>query len=424
MGGGQGHALACLRFLLRCAMGRDRTTRLTHHHYGGNRFPAQSDPRFGSDTASPSGSSDTSELEELTEIWPYAAPISYRAGAERQQGLLPVSGLIVGSVVLGGLVAAGWHSWQFVAPMLQDPAPPQFEEAVRSASSLPQVATSAQPEAKTEREDTTGPMQAGQRGQVTEPLGLYLRSEPNPDAGVLGGVVRGEIVTVLELTSDGEWQRVRRELNDTEGWVKSGYLGPVDPNAPTAVAQTPAPTESTTTASASGTHTVVEPLGLFLRSAPDADADRLGGIVQGEAVTLLSTSSDGQWQRVRRELDGTEGWVKAGNLDAASTGSSQPSSSRRQPSQAAAPATPDPNLRSSSDRGDIFTYSAGSQARVMSPIGLALRAEPGQEGSYVGGIPVNEVVQVLGVSSDGQWQKVRRQGGQEGWVKAGNLGPE
>lgn len=264
-------------------------------------------------------------------------------------------------------------------------------------------------------------MAAGQRGQVIEPLGLYLRSEPNGNAAILGGIVVGERVMVLELGPNQEWQRVRRELNGSEGWVKSGYLGPVDPNAPAAVAQTPNPQERQQTASA-GTHRVNEPLGLYLRSAPAADANRLGGIVQGEAVTLLETSADGQWQRVRRELNGSEGWVKAGNLNAVGSSGAAPANPR--PAAAQAPAPPDPNLRSSSTGGDLFTYSAGSQARVMSPIGLALRAEPMAEGTYVGGIPVNEVVQVLGVSNDGRWQKVRRLSGQEGWVKAGNLGPE
>lgn len=361
------------------------------------------------------------------EIWPHAAPISYR-GDQRTHGAFPVSGLIVGSVVLGGVVAASWQIWQFFLPMLKDPEPPQFQEAVLSGPTQPQVAPpAAAPEPESDPEPgAAGPMAAGQRGQVIEPLGLYLRTEPNAEAGILGGIVVGERVRVLELSADREWQRVRRELNDTEGWVKSGYLGPVDPNAPEAVAQTPDPQSPPTQASA-GTHRVNEPLGLYLRSAPTADANRLGGIVQGEAVTLLETSADGQWQRVRRELDGSEGWVKGGNLStASSSGGSAASAPSRdpQPQTAAAPATPDPNLRSTSTNGDLFTYSAGSQARVMSPIGLALRAEPTASGTYVGGIPVNEVIQVLGVSSDGQWQKVRRQGGQEGWVKAGNLGPE
>ncbi len=358
------------------------------------------------------------------EIWPHGAPISYRAGQEWRRSVFPVGGLIIGSVVLGGLVAAGWHLWQFVSPMLENPDPPQFQEAVRPTATQPQVATPipSDPSPESDPEPgAEGPMAAGQRGQVIEPLGLYLRSAPNADAGILGGIVVGERVTVLELSANQEWQRVRRELNGSEGWVKAGYLGAVDPNAPEAVAQTPDPQEQQQTASA-GTHRVSEPLGLYLRSAPDADADRLGGIVQGEAVTLLETSADGQWQRVRRELSGAEGWVKAGNLNAFGNSGSAPANP--QPATAQAPATPDPNLQSSASNGDLFTYSAGNQARVMSPIGLALRAEPTAEGTYVGGIPVNEVIQVLGVSSDGQWQKVRRRSGQEGWVKAGNLGPE
>jgi SH3-like domain-containing protein len=61
---------------------------------------------------------------------------------------------------------------------------------------------------------------------------------------------------------------------------------------------------------------------------------------------------------------------------------------------------------------------------VIEPIGLALRATPEREGTYIGGVPMNEVVTVLGLSEDGRWQRIRRQNGQEGWVRAGNLAQE
>jgi hypothetical protein len=59
---------------------------------------------------------------------------------------------------------------------------------------------------------------------------------------------------------------------------------------------------------------VIEPIGLAIRSQPAAEGTYQGGIVVGETVTVLAYSADGLWQRVRRELNGQEGWVRAGNL--------------------------------------------------------------------------------------------------------------
>ncbi|NJK61491.1 MAG: SH3 domain-containing protein [Synechococcaceae cyanobacterium SM2_3_1] len=67
---------------------------------------------------------------------------------------------------------------------------------------------------------------------------------------------------------------------------------------------------------------------------------------------------------------------------------------------------------------------AGERGRVLVPVGLAIRSQPNLDASRVGGVPVNEVITVLQVTADGRWQRIRRQNGQEGWVKAGNLGPE
>lgn len=53
--------------------------------------------------------------------------------------------------------------------------------------------------------------------------------------------------------------------------------------------------------------------GLSLRAEPSQDSSRLGGIDYNAEVTVLGMSADGTWQQIRLE-DGTEAWVKAGNL--------------------------------------------------------------------------------------------------------------
>jgi hypothetical protein len=253
-------------------------------------------------------------------------------------GSFPFGTLMALSLSVGAVAALGWQAWQFIAPLLAPPAVPQFPRAVRveplpRPTSLP-FSPSARP---TQREsppavgslDSTA-FPPGSRGRVIEPLGLAIRSKPSVEGAYQGGIGAGEIVTVLEYSADGRWQRVRRELNGQEGWVRAGNLGPVE----------------------------------------------------GAAVSSVPLSA----------TSGVE-----------STPNSTPSPIRPLVETSLAP---------------------GERGRVIEPIGLALRATPDREGAYIGGVPMNEVVEVLEYSADGRWQRIRRQNGQEGWVRAGNLAQE
>lgn len=53
--------------------------------------------------------------------------------------------------------------------------------------------------------------------------------------------------------------------------------------------------------------------GLSLRSEPSLEADRIGGVDYNEEVLVLEMSDDKVWEKIRLE-DGTEAWVKAGNV--------------------------------------------------------------------------------------------------------------
>ncbi len=52
--------------------------------------------------------------------------------------------------------------------------------------------------------------------------------------------------------------------------------------------------------------------GLNLRESPSRDAARVGGVDRNSSITVLEESPDHQWQRIRLESSGQEGWVKAG----------------------------------------------------------------------------------------------------------------
>ena len=146
----------------------------------------------------------------------------------------------------------------------------------------------------------------GDRGRVVWPSGLAVRPEPRDGIRQIDGIPFNEVVTILESSEDGRWQRVRRNATGTEGWVKAGNIAALttSPNSPESVA---APT-------ASYRGRVIWRQGLAIRVEPRNRAAQIDGIPYSEVVTILNTSSDGRWLRIRRDVTGTVGWVKAGNI--------------------------------------------------------------------------------------------------------------
>jgi cytoskeletal protein RodZ len=55
--------------------------------------------------------------------------------------------------------------------------------------------------------------------------------------------------------------------------------------------------------------------GVNLREDPDRDSERIGGIDYNEEVVVLEDSPDGEWQKVRVEGSGQEGWIKSGFIE-------------------------------------------------------------------------------------------------------------
>jgi hypothetical protein len=58
---------------------------------------------------------------------------------------------------------------------------------------------------------------------------------------------------------------------------------------------------------------VTWPQGLSLRSQPQQEGERVGGVAFNQTVVILEESSDKLWQKIRQEDTNQEGWVKAGN---------------------------------------------------------------------------------------------------------------
>jgi Bacterial SH3 domain len=59
---------------------------------------------------------------------------------------------------------------------------------------------------------------------------------------------------------------------------------------------------------------ITQPIGLLVREEPSADSNQIDGVAFEEEVTVLETSSDGGWQKVKLG-NGNSGWVKGGNTE-------------------------------------------------------------------------------------------------------------
>lgn len=55
--------------------------------------------------------------------------------------------------------------------------------------------------------------------------------------------------------------------------------------------------------------------GLSLRSQPNQEAERIGGVGFNQKIIILEESEDKSWQKIRLQDSEQEGWVKAGNTE-------------------------------------------------------------------------------------------------------------
>ena len=94
---------------------------------------------------------------------------------------------------------------------LESNTAPEEEEAIEPEVSEPEV---SEPELPAD----------AYYAKVTWPQGLSLRSEPDPNAGRVGGIGFEKTIIILENSADGNWQRVRLPWSEQEGWVKAGNV--------------------------------------------------------------------------------------------------------------------------------------------------------------------------------------------------------
>lgn len=114
----------------------------------------------------------------------------------------------------------------FAAKLTTIPERPVFpndKKVVQIANAKPTSTAKASPVSESSDTPSPKPLEPGAyRALVTQPIGLILRDSANRDANRIGGVGYNEKVVVLEDSPDKQWQRIRVEDGNREGWVKGG----------------------------------------------------------------------------------------------------------------------------------------------------------------------------------------------------------
>lgn len=135
------------------------------------------------------------------------------------------------AILLGGSIALALY---FMYKVTTPPPKPIFANEIKAKQAQsspvpkstkpapsPTTQTSAKPKAS--ETPTPEPLEPGAyKARVTWEQGLILRAEPNLDAARTGGLAHNQQIVVLEESADKNWQRVRLEDSEQEGWVKAG----------------------------------------------------------------------------------------------------------------------------------------------------------------------------------------------------------
>jgi len=165
-----------------------------------------------------------------------------------------------------------------------------FPVAAVRATSLQSPVSSPKSELSLDESDMQLAQNAGVCRQVTARGGLYVRAEPTIDSRILGAVLYGRNVTVLEPQPES-WVPVSAPI---EGYMFSGYLEPCEQTDP----------------DPSNCRQVKATNGLVVREEPSIDSERVGVVPRGRNVTIVNLGADG-WVPIQVPL---EGYVPANDL--------------------------------------------------------------------------------------------------------------
>ncbi|MEG4283263.1 SH3 domain-containing protein [Microcoleus sp. A006_D1] len=139
-------------------------------------------------------------------------------------------GFLLAIVLMAGAsVAAAVYFASKLSTPPERPVFPNDKTAVQIARAGVKPTDKASPVSTSSDAPSPKPLEPGAyRALVTQPIGLILRDSGNRDSNRIGGVGYKEKVVVLEDSPDKEWQRIRVEDGNREGWVKGGNTEKVE----------------------------------------------------------------------------------------------------------------------------------------------------------------------------------------------------
>ncbi len=125
------------------------------------------------------------------------------------------------SILAGATIGIGY----LLIQQLSAPPPrPVFDnDFSASPKPAPKQKATPKPVAKPPSPSPTPALEAGAYlAIVSYPEGLAVRDNPSSEAERIGGVDAQQRIVVLETSPDQQWQRIRSESGNLEGWVKAG----------------------------------------------------------------------------------------------------------------------------------------------------------------------------------------------------------
>lgn len=127
-------------------------------------------------------------------------------------------GTILGLGIILFLLAGGYYL--LIMPLTGSPPRPEFDNEFPITGPLPRPKPTPVARPTPSPQSTPTPTAAAQdaTGVVIEPIGLSVRSGPSRQETTLGGVAFNKTVTILEVSPDGEFYRVKTS-SGLEGWV-------------------------------------------------------------------------------------------------------------------------------------------------------------------------------------------------------------
>jgi hypothetical protein len=139
-----------------------------------------------------------------------------------------ITKFLLGSVLgVAILIGSGVVVAYFLLTKLAEPPPkPYFaNDKPLTTVSSPAARPSTPATADSASTNSASSLEPGAyEARVVYSGGLALRDNPSLDATRIGGVEYDQRIVILEESPDKQWQRVRSESGDLEGWVKAGNI--------------------------------------------------------------------------------------------------------------------------------------------------------------------------------------------------------